>query len=72
MHLYVVILQYVPVRGETVIGVVTKKGIDEILLDIGSSEPGVVDLLSFEGATKKNKPAIKVLFILIYITYHKY
>lgn len=55
--------QYIPLRGETVIGTVVKKGSDEIQLDIGSSEHAVVDLLSFEGATKRNKPNIKVCII---------
>ncbi|GIY17533.1 exosome complex component RRP40 [Caerostris darwini] len=51
--------RYVPCRGENVIGIVLKKGTDEALVDIGSSEPAIVDLLSFEGATKRNKPALK-------------
>ncbi|XP_054721934.1 exosome complex component RRP40-like [Uloborus diversus] len=53
-------MRYVPTRGENVIGTVVKKGGEEILVDIGSSEPAVVDLLSFEGATKRNKPLIKI------------
>ncbi|GFS89994.1 exosome complex component RRP40 [Nephila pilipes] len=52
-------MRYVPNRGENVIGIVLKKGSDEALVDIGSSEPAVIDLLSFEGATKRNKPALK-------------
>ncbi|GFY66565.1 exosome complex component RRP40 [Trichonephila inaurata madagascariensis] len=53
-------MRYVPNRGENVIGIVLKKGSDEALVDIGSSEPAVIDLLSFEGATKRNKPALKI------------
>ncbi|KAG8185704.1 hypothetical protein JTE90_003242 [Oedothorax gibbosus] len=52
-------IRYVPSRRENVIGVVTKKGGDEAVVDIGSSEPAIVDLLSFEGATKRNKPNLK-------------
>ncbi|XP_035232673.1 exosome complex component RRP40-like [Stegodyphus dumicola] len=53
-------MRYIPVRGDNVIGVVIKKGADEIQVDIGCSEPAVVDMLSFEGATKRNKPMIKI------------
>ncbi|GIY80290.1 exosome complex component RRP40 [Caerostris extrusa] len=52
--------RYVPCRGENVIGIVLKKGTDEAVVDIGSSEPAIADLLSFEGATKRNKPALKI------------
>ncbi|GBM99916.1 Exosome complex component RRP40 [Araneus ventricosus] len=53
-------MRYVPNRGENVIGFVLKKGVDEAVVDIGSSEPAIVDLLSFEGSTKRNKPALKI------------
>lgn len=52
--------RYVPVRGENVIGVVLKKSSEVAVVDIGSSEPATLSLLSFEGATKRNKPAVKV------------
>lgn len=61
LYLNLLLFQYVPLRGESVIGTVVKKGSDEIQLDFGSSELAVVDLLSFEGATKRNKPNIKVI-----------
>lgn len=42
------------------IGIVTGRGGDTIRLDIGSSEPAVLSLLAFEGASKRNKPLIQV------------
>jgi len=57
-------MRYVPSRGENVIGIIIKKGGDEAIVDIGCSEPAIVDLLSFEGATKRNKPQLKTGDIL--------
>ena len=52
--------RYVPVKGETVIGVVVNKSGDIFKVDIGSSEQASLSYLAFEGATKKNRPDIKV------------
>lgn len=52
--------RYVPVRGESVIGIVTNKGGDVFRVDIGGSEMGSLSYLSFEGATKRNRPDVKV------------
>ena len=52
--------QYVPVRGESVIGIVTNKGGDVFRVDIGGSEMGSLSYLTFEGATKRNRPDVKV------------
>lgn len=52
--------RYVPARGEFVIGIVTNKAGDYFKVDIGSSEPASLSYLSFEGATKKNRPDINV------------
>lgn len=52
--------RYIPVRGETVLGVVTSKTGDAFKVDICSSEQAQLSYLSFEGATKKNRPMINV------------
>lgn len=52
--------RYVPVKGETVIGVVVNKSGDIFKVDIGSSEQASLSYLAFEGVTKKNRPDIKI------------
>ncbi|GFG37079.1 hypothetical protein Cfor_05753 [Coptotermes formosanus] len=52
--------RYVPVKGETVLGVVVNKSGDTFKVDIGSSEQASLSYLAFEGATKKNRPDIKI------------
>ncbi|XP_064626629.1 exosome complex component RRP40-like [Lineus longissimus] len=52
--------RYVPARGESVIGIVTMKAGDIFKLDVGASEQATLSFLSFEGATKKNRPNCKV------------
>jgi exosome complex component RRP40 len=52
--------RYVPAKGETVIGVVVNKSGDVFKVDIGSSEQASLSCLAFEGATKKNRPDIKI------------
>ena len=42
------------------IGVVTNKGGESYQIDIGSSMAASLPFLAFEGATKKNKPQLKV------------
>jgi len=54
-------LQYIPARGDNVIGVVTAKGGDIFRVDIGTSEPASLSYLAFEGATKRNRPDVKVV-----------
>ena len=56
--------QYVPVKEEKVIGIVTNRGSDSYKVDIGGAMPASLPNLSFEGATKKNKPNIQVDHIL--------
>lgn len=50
--------RYVPVKGETVIGVVNSKAGDIFRVDIGASEMGSLSYLAFEQATKKNRPDV--------------
>jgi len=52
--------RYVAARGENVIGVVIAKAGDTFRVDIGTSEPASLSYLAFEGATKKNRPAVAV------------
>ena len=55
--------QYIPVKEERVIGIVTNRGSDSYKVDIGGAMPASLPSLSFEGATKKNKPNIQVQII---------
>ncbi|KAH3721190.1 exosome complex component RRP40-like [Dreissena polymorpha] len=52
--------RYVAVKGDSVIGVVTNKAGDIFRVDIGGSEIASLSYLSFEGATKRNRPDVKV------------
>lgn len=53
-------LQYVPVKGDHVIGIVTGKVGDVFRLDVGGSEQASLSYLAFEGATKRNRPNVQV------------
>lgn len=52
--------RYIPCKGETVIGVIVQKAGDIFRVDIGANEPAALSYLSFEGATKKNRPNVNV------------
>uniref|UniRef100_A0A0V0G9I4 Exosome complex component RRP40 n=1 Tax=Triatoma dimidiata TaxID=72491 RepID=A0A0V0G9I4_TRIDM len=52
--------RYMPVRDETVVGVVAKKTGDYFKVDIGSCDQAMLYYLSFEGATKKYRPDVNV------------
>ncbi|XP_002163201.1 exosome complex component RRP40 [Hydra vulgaris] len=52
--------RYVAVKGDTVIGIITTRGADSYKVDIGSSQPAYLNNLLFEGATKRNKPNLKI------------
>lgn len=52
--------RYVPSRGENVIGVVVQKAGDIFRVDVGGSITAALSYLSFEGATKKNRPEVQV------------
>uniref|UniRef100_A0A8C5P8N5 Exosome complex component RRP40 n=1 Tax=Leptobrachium leishanense TaxID=445787 RepID=A0A8C5P8N5_9ANUR len=52
--------RYVPVKGDHIIGIVTTKSGDVFKVDIGGSEQASLSFLAFEGATKKNRPNVKV------------
>lgn len=50
--------RYVPVKGETVIGIVNSKSGDIYRVDIGASEMACLSYLAFEQASKKNRPDV--------------
>ncbi|KAJ3925957.1 MAG: exosome complex exonuclease RRP40 [Lentinula lateritia] len=52
--------RYVPAAQESVIGVVVQKQGEGFRLDIGTAHSANLDGLAFEGATKRNKPNLKV------------
>ncbi|KAJ8306634.1 hypothetical protein KUTeg_017179 [Tegillarca granosa] len=52
--------RYVPVKGDSVIGIVTNKAGDVFRVDVGGSELATLSYLAFESATKRNRPDVKV------------
>ncbi|KAJ7095788.1 exosome complex exonuclease RRP40 [Mycena belliarum] len=52
--------RYVPAPQEGVIGVVVQKAGEGFRVDIGSAHSASLDGLAFEGATKRNKPNLKI------------
>ncbi|KAJ3972957.1 hypothetical protein EV361DRAFT_867277 [Lentinula raphanica] len=52
--------RYVPAAQESVVGVVVQKQGEGFRVDIGSAHSANLDGLAFEGATKRNKPNLKV------------
>ena len=53
-------IQYVAAKDDSVIGVVTSKAGDVFRVDVGSSELAALSYLAFDGATKRNRPDVKV------------
>lgn len=51
---------YVPQVNDCVIGVVTRVFSEEYEVDINSSHSGRLNTVAFEGATKRNRPYLKV------------
>ena len=51
--------QYVPVKGDRVLGVVVRTGRVH-RVDIGGALPAALPELAFQGATKRNKPSLQV------------
>lgn len=52
--------QYVPAPQESVVGVVISRSGENWRVDIGSAHMASLDGLAFEGATKRNRPNLKV------------
>jgi exosome complex component RRP40 len=53
-------LRYTPHSGDRVLGTVTTKSGDFYRVDIGSPDLAQLNFTSFEGATKRNRPNVKV------------
>ncbi len=52
--------QYAPAPQESVVGVVVSRSGENWRVDIGSAHMATLDGLAFEGATKRNRPNLKV------------
>ncbi|XP_071824900.1 exosome complex component RRP40-like [Apostichopus japonicus] len=52
--------RYIPAKGESIIGVVSLKAGDIFRVNIGSNLPAALSYLSFEGATKRNRPNVQI------------
>jgi exosome complex component RRP40 len=52
--------RYEPVTEDAVVGIVIEKHADEYRLDIRGTDTAILPALAFEGATKRNKPALAV------------
>ncbi|KAF7985552.1 hypothetical protein HWV62_3807 [Athelia sp. TMB] len=52
--------RYVPAAQESVVGAIIGKSGDGWRVDIGSAHFALLDGLAFEGATKRNKPNLKI------------
>ncbi|KAF8936621.1 hypothetical protein EDD21DRAFT_140421 [Dissophora ornata] len=52
--------RYVAAQGESVVGVVTGKTVEHYKVDIGAAQQALLGVLAFEGASKRNKPDIKI------------
>ncbi|KAK2178956.1 hypothetical protein NP493_522g02033 [Ridgeia piscesae] len=52
--------RYIATKGDSVIGIVTQRTGDAFRIDIGASEQASLSYMAFEGATKKNRPDVKV------------
>ncbi|VDO77537.1 unnamed protein product, partial [Haemonchus placei] len=52
--------RYVAEKGDRVIGIVTGSAGDYYKLEIGTPENAVISFLAFEGATKRNRPDLKI------------
>ncbi|KAI6129637.1 hypothetical protein EDD16DRAFT_1146770 [Pisolithus croceorrhizus] len=56
--------RYIPAAQESVIGVVSGRSGENWRVDIGAAHPASLDGLAFEGATKRNRPNLKVGSVL--------
>ena len=53
-------MQYVPAPQESIVGIVAGRSGEGWRVDIGAAHFALLDGLAFEGATKRNKPNLKV------------
>ncbi|KAI8884552.1 hypothetical protein K501DRAFT_217420 [Backusella circina FSU 941] len=52
--------RYIAASGESIIGTITAKTGDYFRVDIGAAHVAILPYLSFEGATKRNRPNLSV------------
>lgn len=52
--------QYTPQPPEPVLGIIIARHAEGYRVDIGGAQAASLDALAFEGATKRNKPNLKV------------
>ncbi|XP_065162626.1 exosome complex component RRP40 [Atheta coriaria] len=52
--------KYIPKRGDFVVGIVSRKAGEIFKVDIGSAEQASLSVYAFEGATKRQKPDIRI------------
>ncbi|KAJ6242249.1 exosome complex component rrp40 [Anaeramoeba flamelloides] len=52
--------RYNPIVGQPVIGFITQKAGTNYLVDLGTNVPAVLSFFGFPGATKKNRPQLKI------------
>ena len=52
--------QYIPGAQDPVVGVVIARSGESYRVDIGAAHPATLDALAFEGASKRNRPNLKV------------
>lgn len=52
--------QYIPGAQDPVVGVVIARSGENYRVDIGAAHPATLDALAFEGASKRNRPNLKV------------
>lgn len=59
-----------PAPQESVVGVVTGRMGEGFRVDIGGAHNASLDALAFEGASRRNRPALKVRTIFLLSTDH--
>ena len=69
--MFCIFLQYAAARGDNVLGIITSKAGDIFKVDIGTSEQASLSYLAFEGATKRNRPDVKVITLCIFPTINR-
>mmetsp|Transcript_69281 Transcript_69281/g.192945 ORF Transcript_69281/g.192945 Transcript_69281/m.192945 type:complete len:231 (+) Transcript_69281:61-753(+) len=52
--------RYIPRAGDVVVGVVLHRGADMYKVDIRAPSPAFLSALAFNGATKRNRPALEI------------
>ncbi|XP_075254939.1 exosome complex component RRP40-like isoform X2 [Convolutriloba macropyga] len=52
--------QYAAQKGDEIVGIVLGKMVDAFKIDIGCGESAMLNVLSFEGATKRSYPDLKI------------